>query len=258
MSQLDPPKLHAVLPISAPDGERRKVSRFPSSRICVQVIGFDALRAAGLQAVFENNAGLDVVIGDASALSVLSHKVESTVNIVVVGAQGGTDILKLIGSIREAHPDVPVLAMSHACGEEAMLKVLMLGAKGFLHDAATPGQFEKAVHMVATGSIWAPRRIQALLIGRLLALLDAQGAKHAAEVSFTGREQQVLNLLLDGHSNREIAGSLSIEERTVKSYVTRLMRKMGVKNRTALSVRAQGRSTGNPAPTADPHTEASR
>ena len=62
-------------------------------------------------------------------------------------------------------------------------------------------------------------------------------------MNFTNREQQVLNLLLDGNSNREIAQSLKIEERTVKSYVTKLMQKMGVKNRTALTMRAQDRST---------------
>jgi DNA-binding NarL/FixJ family response regulator len=62
-------------------------------------------------------------------------------------------------------------------------------------------------------------------------------------VSFTNREQQVLDLLLGGNSNREIARSLKIEERTVKSYVTKLMQKMGVKNRTALTMRAQDRST---------------
>jgi DNA-binding NarL/FixJ family response regulator len=119
----------------------------------------------------------------------------------------------------------------------------MLGAKGFLHEATTAAQFEKAVRMVAAGSLWAPRRVQADLIHRLLTTLESQRAAQTHGVSFTSREQQVLNLLLDGNSNREIAKSLMIEERTVKSYVTKLMQKMGVKNRTALTMRAQDRST---------------
>jgi DNA-binding NarL/FixJ family response regulator len=70
-------------------------------------------------------------------------------------------------------------------------------------------------------------------------LLSSRGSQPSiANVNFTGREQQVLNLLLDGRSNKEIAQSLKIEERTVKSYVTRLLRKMSVKNRTALSMLA--------------------
>ena len=245
MSRLKPPALHPVAPTSAAGGERRTVSRFPSARIRLHVIGFDVLRAAGLEAIFEKNSGIDVVVlEDLAFLPMLGREPDSTMNMVVVGSQGDADILQMIESIHASRPDLPVLAMSHACGEEAILRVLMLGAKGFLHEASTPGQFEKAVHLVATGSIWAPRRIQAELISRLLAERDAQGSGPAANVSFTGREQQVLNLLLDGSSNREIARNLKIEERTVKSYVTRLMRKMGVRNRTALSVRAQGRSTG--------------
>jgi DNA-binding NarL/FixJ family response regulator len=140
--------------------------------------------------------------------------------------------------------------MSHASGEEAILRALMLGARGFLHEGSTPGQFEKAVRMVASGSIWAPRRVQAELIRRLLAARDAQRPGPVPDVNITKREQQVLDLLLAGNSNREIARSLKIEERTVKSNVTRLMQKMGVKNRTALTMRAQDRSTAilTPAP----------
>ena len=90
--------------------------------------------------------------------------------------------------------------------------------------------------------------MQADLIHRLLTTLESQRAAQSSGVSFTSREQQVLNLLLDGNSNREIAKALKIEERTVKSYVTKLMQKMGVKNRTALTMRAQDLSTSSPTP----------
>ncbi len=232
--------LHAMTPTSRADADRRAVARFPSARIRVYVIGFDALRATGLEAIFEKNAGVDIILADPSSLPAVDREPDSRINMVVVGTQGGPDPLQLIASIRATHPALPVLAMSHTSGDEAILKVLMLGAKGFLHETSTPGQFEKALRMVAGGSIWAPRRIQATLIQRLLAERDSQGHGAAGRVSFTGREQQVLNLLLDGQSNREIARNLNIEERTVKSYVTKLMRKMGVTNRIALSMRAQG------------------
>jgi DNA-binding NarL/FixJ family response regulator len=52
------------------------------------------------------------------------------------------------------------------------------------------------------------------------------------------RERQVLDLIMKAYSNKEIAHELGIEERTVKSYVTTLMRKSGVDNRVALSVQA--------------------
>ena len=217
--------------------------RLTETRIRVYLVGLDALRATGLQALFEKNIGIDILMEDVSSLPGSNQGPESAFNMVVVGANAGPDIFSAIASIRSAHPELPIIVMSHASGQEAILRVLMLGAKGFLHEASTPGQFEKAVRMVAAGSLWAPRRVQADLISRLLTALESQRAGVTNGVSFTSREQQVLNLLLDGNSNREIARSLKIEERTVKSYVTKLMQKMGVKNRTALTMRAQDRST---------------
>lgn len=244
MAQVNPPALHAVARASAVNADRRAVIRLPEARIRVHVVGLDALRAAGLQAIFEKNTGIDILMEDVDSLPSVERGPDSATHMVVVGGHAGSDILSVISSIRSSHPDLPIVVMSHASGEEAILRLLMLGAKGFLHEASTPGQFEKAVRMIASGSIWAPRRVQAELIGRLLTALDSQRSGVAPGVRFTNREHQVLDLLLDGNSNREIARSLKIEERTVKSYVTRLMQKMGVKNRTALTMRAQDRSSG--------------
>jgi two-component system nitrate/nitrite response regulator NarL len=219
------------------------VVRLPETRIRVYLVGLDALRATGLQALFEDNTGIDILMEDVSALPRANQGLDSAVNMVVVGANAGPDIFSVIAAIRSSHPELPIIVMSHASGQEAILRILMLGVKGFLHEASTAAQFEKAVRMVSTGSLWAPRRVQADLINRLLTALESQRSGATGVVTFTMREQQVLNLLLDGNSNREIAQSLKIEERTVKSYVTKLMQKMGVKNRTALTMRAQDRST---------------
>ncbi len=221
--------------------------RLPETRIRVYVVGLDPLRATGLQSIFEKTTGIDILMEDVASLPASHLGPDSAFNLVVVGASAGPDIFSVIGSLRSAHPNLPIIVMSHASGQEAILRVLMLGAKGFLHEASTPAQFEKAVRMVAAGSLWAPRRVQADLIQRLLTTLESQRVSQASGVSFTLREQQVLDLLLDGNSNREIAKSLKIEERTVKSYVTKLMQKMGVKNRTALTMRAQDRTLSLPA-----------
>ncbi len=211
------------------------LSRFPVAPIRVYVLRSDPLRAAGLQALFEDNAGIEINIEPAAG-EVGTGWLDPDIGIVVVGTQLGTGTLKLIESIRSARPDLHILVMSPTAGDEAILSVLNLGAKGFLHEGCTPAQFEEAIRSVASGCIWAPRRLQAELIQRLLAGRDPRFP--GGNASITRREQQVLNLLLDGKPNREIALTLKIEERTVKSYVARLMVKMGVSNRTALSMQA--------------------
>src|SRR5262249_60350865 len=60
----------------------------------------------------------------------------------------------------------------------------------------------------------------------------------AGRVTFTDREKEVLEMLVAGRSNKEIGSQLGIEERTVKAHVAKLMRKVGVQNRIALSVHA--------------------
>jgi DNA-binding NarL/FixJ family response regulator len=216
--------------------DNKAIPQLPAATIRVYVLQLDPLRAAGLQSLFENNTGIDLIVENASG-QVGCGWLDPAVQVVLIGTHLGSATLKLIASIRSARPDVSILIMSPAAGDEAVLGVLSLGAKGFLHEATSAAQFEEAVRAVVAGSIWAPRRLLAELINRLLSS-SRDPHVSAANVVFTGREQQVLNLLLDGRSNREIAQSLKLEERTVKSYVTRLLRKMSVKNRTALSMLA--------------------
>ena len=243
-SQIENPLLQviasAVAQRRAPKEGSEGVAPFPGIPIRVYVLSFDPMRAVGLEAIFQETSGIEIVsekiTGQDGADQVGSGWLDPSVHIVVVGTHLGPGTQKLIATIRSARPSVPILVMSPAAGDEAILNVLDQGAKGFLHEGATAAQFEEAIRALAAGSIWAPRRLLSELITRLLSSRDPQNA--LAKTTFTARERQVLNLLLDGRSNREIARSLQIGERTVKSYVTKLLRKMSVSNRTALSMLA--------------------
>lgn len=228
--QSSPSRLRAAAP-----KEAKSVARFPTAVIRVCVLSLDPLRVSGLRALFGDHAGIEIVVDDTTAPQVARCWLDPAVQVVVLGAQMGKATPKTIHSVRLARPDLPVVVMSPAAGEEAVLAILALGVKGFLHDSASPADFEKAVRVVASGGIWASRQAQARLIDRLLRASETNPA--ALTARFTKREQEVLGLLLDGRSNREIATSLRIEERTVKAYVARLMTKVGVKNRISLSMR---------------------
>ncbi|MHB8303091.1 MAG: response regulator transcription factor [Acidobacteriaceae bacterium] len=212
------------------------MTRFPARSIRVYLRFMESLRVAGLQAMFEDNAGIELVVEPATTEEELGNGwLDPTVRVALIGSLPGGALPRLIASMRRARPDLHIIVMSPVSGDKAVLSVLGLGGKGFLHDSASPSEVEQAIHAVASGCIWASRRLQADLIQRLLAARDP--AALAPGRSFTAREQQVLDLLLEGKSNREIATRLDIEERTVKSYVAKLMAKVGVKNRTALSMR---------------------
>ena len=101
---------------------------------------------------------------------------------------------------------------------------------------ACRSEFAQAIRIVHQGSVWAPRRVLSMFIERVS---SAPGRIFpAGRVTFTDREKEVLEMLVAGRSNKEIGGQLGIEERTVKAHVAKLMRKVGVQNRIALSVHA--------------------
>jgi DNA-binding NarL/FixJ family response regulator len=89
-----------------------------------------------------------------------------------------------------------------------------------------------AIETVRDGSVWAPRKV----LSRLLDSNRNAARSPVAFPRFTAREVEILGLLRAGQPNREIALALGIDEGTVKAHIGRLMRKVGVSNRIALTV----------------------
>jgi DNA-binding NarL/FixJ family response regulator len=131
--------------------------------------------------------------------------------------------------------------MSEDGDDESVIAAISAGAKGYLQDTAEPVEVAKAIELVASGSIWAPRKALSMLVDRMV---DGGTFSPRTSPQFTHRELEVLQLLVSARSNREIAEALGIEVRTVKSYVGRMMRKVGVGNRIALSIHATKHALG--------------
>lgn len=120
--------------------------------------------------------------------------------------------------------------------DQTIVEAIALGAKGYVGGATSPADLVQAIRMVSQGTVWAPRRVLSMLIERTSSLSRHIGP--AGHDTFTQREQEVLDMLVAGRSNKEIGAPLGIGERTVKAHVAKLMRKAGVQNRIALSIHA--------------------
>lgn len=142
--------------------------------------------------------------------------------------------------IRHERPDVRLIVIGPANDDQVVISSIIAGARAHLDLNANPETVRLAIEVVVSGSIWAPRRLLSRLIDRLLTNTDT--SLTAGVPQLTERERQVLELILLARSNREIAHQLGIEERTVKAYVGRLMRKAGADNRIKLSMSALGLS----------------
>jgi DNA-binding NarL/FixJ family response regulator len=201
------------------------------TRIRIAVVESDPLRLVGFRALFEAEPEFELV-----STSLEDVKTQSNCELVLLGGRGGNNPFDLVADLRSARPDLRVVVTGSGATDETILKALAAGAKGYVDEAAPAADFVMAMRIVDSGSVWAPRRVLSMFIERVTT--SHSSMYPATKVAFTDREQQVLELLVGGSSNREIGAVLNIEERTVKAHVAKLMRKVGVQNRIALSIHA--------------------
>jgi DNA-binding NarL/FixJ family response regulator len=102
--------------------------------------------------------------------------------------------------------------------------------------AASPADFVQAIRIVSRASVWVPRRVLSMFVERISNA--PRRIFPTDQVTVTDREKEVLKMLEEGRSNKEIGTPLGIAERTVKAHVAKLMRKVGVENRVALTLHA--------------------
>jgi DNA-binding NarL/FixJ family response regulator len=208
--------------------------------IRIGVAADEPIRVAGLASIFDQpgqNGEYELVPVIAPLKELLAiHDMEYVV-IDLHSAQGGLEIVEKIRTVR---PDVRSIVIGPDGDDELILNAIMAGARAYLGQSAGPDMVRRAIDVVTAGSIWAPRRLLCRVIDRLMKAPNLSEVLYRQQL--TQREQQVLELILGAYSTREIARRLGIDQRTVKAYVGRLMRKTGADNRIQLSVSALSHS----------------
>jgi DNA-binding NarL/FixJ family response regulator len=200
-------------------------------RIRIAVLESDPLRFVGFRALFDSESDLEILASSIPEVSSLGN-----VDLVLLGSRNGVNLFDTMAGLKATRPDLKIIVTGSGADDETILKALAAGAKGYVDEAAAPLEFVQAIRMVHQGSVWAPRRVLSTFIERVTT--SPGRIFPAGRVTFTDREKEVLELLVAGRSNKEIGSVLGIEERTVKAHVAKLMRKVGVQNRIALSVHA--------------------
>jgi len=199
--------------------------------IRIAVVESDPLRFVGFRALFDSESDFELVSATLPDISTLQG-----IDLVLLGSRAGQNLFDVMASLKATRPDLRIIVTGAGIDEETILKAIASGAKGYVDEAATPAEFVQAIRIVNQGSVWAPRRVLSMFIERVSS--SPGRIFPAGRVTFTDREKEVLEMLVAGRSNKEIGAALGIEERTVKAHVAKLMRKVGVQNRIALSVHA--------------------
>jgi len=147
------------------------------------------------------------------------------------------DGVEALEHLRSQQPEVDVIVFTAFDTDERILSAVRAGAKGYLLKGTPSEELFEAVRVVSEGG----SLLQPMVASRLMEHLSAETrqSSHSQE-KLTAREGEVLKLLAQGKTNREIAAALVITERTVKFHVSSILGKLGAGNRTeAVAIAAQ-------------------
>ncbi len=202
----------------------------PQPIIGIAVIEDDPIRLVGLRSILDAVPSFQLI-----ATSILLIETNRKVDIVML-RHSEPMFLETIAKWRVVRPDLKVIMTGAGANDQTVLDAIASGAQGYVDESAPTPEFVEAINAVYRGSVWISRRIMSMVIERSVGLLSR--GPQAGSFRITSREIQVLEMLVGGRSNKEIGDPLGLKERTVKAHVARLMHKVGVSNRIALSVHA--------------------
>jgi DNA-binding NarL/FixJ family response regulator len=173
-----------------------------------------SITTAGLKKTLEGKA--DVRIGGESSAG-------SPSCVVLYAGRLEEGCLEGMGRIRERYPGVPLLVLGSHLDLGLAWATLKNGADGFVHAGMDPAQMLRAVEVVQRGELAAPRQ----LLGYLLS--QNENPKIG---DLSARKREILELVVEGLSNAEIAGRLYLTESTIKQHLRAVYKVLGVRNRT--------------------------
>ena len=199
-----------------------------------------ALVREGLKPFLEELAD-EVTVLEAESFDrtmVTSQSAENLGMIILDLGMPGMDGLAGVRQIMEANMDIPVVILSGTHDQSLILKAFNLGVAGFIPKSAGSEVLLGALNLVLAGERFIPAQILMGAEASTDTVGDSGYASETLEVSesdlvqtLSKRERMVLNLLVDGMTNKEIARSIELQEATVKIHVKNIYRKMGVVNR---------------------------
>ena len=136
--------------------------------------------------------------------------------------------------LHDSHPDTHFVLLCKSLSDDLVVDAFRAGATGIFCRTETFGRLCKCIQVVNRGQVWADSVQLRLMLGALKKASPLRVVSSSGPNPLTKREAQVVNLLTDGHTNREIALKLGISEHTVSNYLFRIYNKLGISSRVEL------------------------
>lgn len=204
--------------------------------ITVLIADDQAMVRAGFAAVLAAQAGIEVVgqAADGEEAVRLAHELRPDVVVMDVRMPGmnGIEATRALQTPPRSSDYVPrVLMLTTFDIDDYVYEALRAGASGFLLKDALPDEVARAVRVIADGEALLAPSVTRRLIEDVARQAPAPVVDEHLLASLTAREREVLELIARGRSNHEIAAALFIAEQTVKTHVSKILAKLGLRDR---------------------------
>ena len=209
--------------------------------IRVGVVDQHPLFRDGVILTLNAHADIEVVGQGTSAADAIRMARESEPDVIVLDMSLPDSTLNAIAAITEQHPRVRILILTVLADEEQVCAALKGGARGYLLKGTSGPELVRVIRVLNHGESYVAPGLAAKLLTRS-GVSGANVAKPKDRLTdLTAREEQILLILGDGRSNKEIGDKLDLSEKTVKHHVTHILQKLQVRNRVEAALLASER-----------------
>jgi DNA-binding NarL/FixJ family response regulator len=219
-------------------GDKVRGSRDKS--ISILLIEDNRLFRIGLASLLKKQKGLKLLASSAQpdVIPQLGPWQRPDVILLDLGL-GDRGSIEVVRGIRQASPESRLIAMGLIPVKSEILGLVKEGVAGFVLKDASIADFVTAIRAVAAGRKVFPASLTESLLSQILDEASRKGRVEIGDVKMTSREREIVDLITDGLSNKEIGTKLNIATDTVKSHVHNILEKLSLRSRVQVAARGR-------------------
>lgn len=207
-------------------------------KISILVIEDNRLLREGITAMIGEQKDLKVTAAFGDCTKALQSIRRSAPNIVLLDlGLRNQNSLQLVRALKKEFQKIKVIVMDFIPLQEDVLVFIQAGVSGFILKDATVSDFLRTIRSVAVGSKILPPRLMESLFAQIVdkAVTESNPSKIIGSVKMTKRERQVIDLVADGFTNKEIAQKLHLSTYTIKSHIHNILEKLAMHTRVQIA-----------------------
>ena len=226
--------------------EVRSKGTYPSVRTKVSLLVGNHLLCKSLARIIQQRPDIHV-IGQSADFSNMARVIaKSQSDVILLDSVGANAVNRqCVTRIRDLNPNAQALMIGMDVDEGAFLRAVRAGVSGYLLHEASPADVITAIRAVARGEASCPSQFCKALFDSLAGVREFTPRVRKMGLRLTRRQQELLPMVARGLTNKEIAYNLNLSEQTVKNHVHRMLRKIGVNDRSEIIENARAENLPN-------------